>query len=293
MANLGQLKDLVKQMSRQTDTSLDGLIVNQINLQYGMLCEKRAWRELQVDDASFVTVRPDQRLYPMPYVMSDILTDSLRYDYQANVQQGDIINNATGQSGQFYRTYGTASSPMNWQITGGTGVALYSTGTVSISNRGTAVTGSATTFPPTCAGEYIVFHGSAATAGLVSGVNGYDYGYKIASYSSATSITLAEPYRGPDLAAVRFEIRPANNPQLIFDPSFSDGGGKTVQFAYKRKPRRLYNDEDTPEVDPLSMTVVYQVLSSSSVFHSKESDLSFYETKASRAYSQALQGRLK
>lgn len=75
-------------------------------------------------------------------------------------------------------------------------IADYTTGTiVSISNGGTAVVGSGTTWTADMVGRYINITQTTA----VGGGDGFDY--EIAAVPSATTITLVKPYEGTTIAA--------------------------------------------------------------------------------------------
>lgn len=68
----------------------------------------------------------------------------------------------------------------------------YTTGTVAISNDGTTVTGSGTTFTSDMVGRYIM-----TTDG---------YWYEITAFGSATSLTIGTPYLGADITGATYTI---------------------------------------------------------------------------------------
>jgi hypothetical protein len=70
----------------------------------------------------------------------------------------------------------------------------YTTGTVSISNAGTTVTGSGTAFTSAMVGRWIKF------------TSGDGLWYEIASFSSTTSIALVKPYEGSTLSGSNYTI---------------------------------------------------------------------------------------
>lgn len=74
--------------------------------------------------------------------------------------------------------------------------AYYSTGTITVTNASTSLTGSGTTFNSSFVGRYVYPLGSAK-------------GYRISAYVSATSLTLESAYAGSTLTGVAYEIRPA------------------------------------------------------------------------------------
>lgn len=71
----------------------------------------------------------------------------------------------------------------------------YTTGTVSITNNDTTVTGSGTTFTAAMVGQYIELD---------------DEGYLIASYTSATEIDIQVPYQGTTLSGATYRIGDAS-----------------------------------------------------------------------------------
>lgn len=72
--------------------------------------------------------------------------------------------------------------------------ADYTTGTASINNGSKTVTGAGTTFTAAMVGRFISF------------TSGDDLLYEIASYTSATEITLTKPYAGSNVASSAFVI---------------------------------------------------------------------------------------
>ena len=112
-------------------------------------------------------------------------------------------------------------------------------------------------------GSQSVSKGSSGTAWAASDVgrrlrfNGEDSDYKIATYSSATSITVDRPVRarikgtgttgvGAGYTQVRWEIGPAGLKRIQLLPSPTSSA--TLYYRYMVKPRRLINLDDVPEV---------------------------------------------
>lgn len=283
--NLAEIRQIVKDEGRVTTTSMDALIDRQVMVKYRMLGRRNLWPQLRVDNAE-MTADTASQFYFLPYVFDRLYDESLRYDVTAS-QGGVIVNQGIGTQLARYRSFAPTTIPANVAIAAGTGAALYSTGTATVGNRGTAVTGTGTVWTTALhVGQYVVFHIDSM------GANGGDFGYQIASRSGDTSITLATPYRGPSLADASYEIRPANNPRLTFDPAFTEDG-KVIACTYQRKPARLYNDEDSPEVDALSEAVAYEVLASMAQFHGDDtSRLAYYLAQARVHYREAMKTSL-
>jgi hypothetical protein len=103
----------------------------------------------------------------------------------------------------------------------------YTTGTVSVANGGTTVTGSGTTFTSTMVGYFIQFSGSN------------DW-YKITAYTSATSITIETAYAGTTLSGATHTIRK-------FFYSLSSSADRILDIRNENTPMKLV------EVDPRTL----------------------------------------
>lgn len=276
--NLSEMIEFVKSKGRVNQTDLDDMIKLDLNVAYQQLARKRQFVELRVDNEEFETVA-EQRLYAAPYPIVSICKDSVRYDVTDSTP-GAIIRVVEGAETQHYRAAAaTTTRPQSCGLTSGSGSALYAEGTVAVSNRGTSVTLTSGTWIADYAGEWIVFSTDGSS-------NGGDYGYLIES-AAASSITLATPYRGPDLSAARYAIRPGHGKRLAFDPVFTEGG-KIIVYSWQRKPARLHNDEDTPEVTQLSEAVCWKALAENSEYHSDTKKAQWFEGRAREALIDAL-----
>ena len=293
--NFSELKTLIKLQLRENTTELDALIELQINMTYRKLARMALWPGLKVDDEAFATVT-SQRFYALPYPFERILKDSLRYDVTSS-SPGCIVPITTGTKTQLYRAMGGQNAPASVSVAGSGGAALYNTGTVSVANRGTTVTGVGTTFTTAHEGEWIVFLDDAA------GLTGGDYGYEILTRNSATSLTLASAYRGPTLTTARYAIRPISGQRLVFDPYFLSSlpsqdivvegslgiavegpdGGRNVVYAYQQRPARLYNPEDAMEVDILGDAVAWEVIANLAAYHNSSKTLLPYAKSEARS----------
>lgn len=78
-------------------------------------------------------------------------------------------------------------------------VTKYTDGTISLTNGSTTVTGASTTFTNAMVGRYL----------RVTAATGDGFWYRIASYSSATSIALEQMYDGGNVSGVAYEIAEA------------------------------------------------------------------------------------
>jgi hypothetical protein len=293
--NLSELRTFIKMQLRENTTELDSLIDLQINMSYRKLARMALWPSLKVDDEQFETVT-SQRFYPLPYNFERIIKDSLRYN-TTETSSGTLVPISTGNRTQLYRAENPGSdAPRSASIAAAADTPLYNTGTVSVTNRGTTVTGVGTTFTAAMEGEWIVFLDDSA--GLVGG----DYGYEIDTFNSTTSLTLVSAYRGPTLTTARYQIRPTSGQRLVFDPywipSLSNdvlaegslgfgmegpNGGFDCTYAYQKRPMRLYNPEDMMEVDVLGDAVAWDVIANMAVYHDSKTLIGFATNEARRS----------
>lgn len=261
--NVAELTQFIKSQVRENQTELDPFIELQINLSYRKYARMALWPQLRVDDESITTVASTQT-YVAPYPIEQIVPDSVRYDV-TSTRAGYIIPLTSGTETMLYR--GSAASTLAPQSVtlGGSDASAdyYNTGTVTVANRGTAVTSTGAAFASAMVGKWIVFHMTGTTSNdAVSG----DYGYKIAAMPTSTTLTLAAPYRGPVVTTARYSIEPASAYRIRFDPLFTEGS-KTIKYAWQRKPARLFNPEDMPEVDVLSEAIGYDVIAKLLFYH--------------------------
>lgn len=287
--DLSYILDRITQEGRESVPSeqLDRLR-NQINSAYYQISQKFPFTELKVDATT--TAVGDQREYILPPDFERFVVNSLRYDYIAGVQPGHFIIGPTPDPlTQSYQGVYSGNWPRSFTIGQGSGSSLTNTGTVSIDNRMGTVTGVGTAWPSSYSGEWIVFHGPSSTGGGASGISGYGYAHQITDVDSTTSLSISEPYRGPNLSGVRYTIRPSTR-RIIFNPGFSEDG-KTIAFSYYRRPRRLYNDEDMPEVNGVEEAIVYKVLSMNSQFHRDGADTDRFEARFRQAWGNLIAGR--
>lgn len=252
----------IKAQARLNTTELDSLLLDDINAAYLQLSRKGSWNQLRVDGATLTTVA-GQVLYALPAPFDRFVENSLRYSYQATVQQGWIIPIVTQDMAQLYRdSCANATRPRVGSVTGG-GTVFLNTGTVTAANQNQQVHYSSTA-NPAWVGLWIAFHSDPQSN------NGQGYPYLIQSIGSGTLFILSEPYRGPNLTTASFEITPANTRQILLDPPFNDSGGVPLVYSYYRKPRRLYNPQDVPEVEDLCEAIIWQVLVSNAAYHNDQ-----------------------
>jgi hypothetical protein len=277
--NLAEMIQFVKSKGRINQSDLDEVIKLDINTAYSQLCRKREFVELRVDNEELETVA-GQRLYTAPYPIVSIVRDSVRYDV-TDSSPGSIIRIVEGTETMHYRaSSASTAAPQSVGLTSGSGSALYSEGTASVTNRDVTVSVSVGTWNSDFAGEWITFGADSASN------NGGDYGYLIES-ATASTITLATPYRGPSLTGAAYSIRPGSGRRIAFDPTFTEGG-KSVVYSWQRKPARLYNDEDVPEVDRLCEAVCWKALAENGEYHSDTKKYQLFKEEARRALVDAL-----
>lgn len=247
---LGDMLQFIKAQVR-TAQGVDDLLKSQINIAYRSMAKGALWNELRVDNEEITTVA-DTNAYFVPYPLESVIEESVRYDV-TETEPGYPIPLKVGGNEAIAAGWGTdyRTVPLLCGLTSGTGEALDNVGTITASNQSAAVTGNSTTWTSALEGQWMIFRG---------GSTGSDYAYQIDTVGGATSITLTETYRGAALSSVAYEIRPATSMRLLFLPGITESD-KTITYSWQRKPRRLYNDEDIPEVTQLSEAICYQAMS--------------------------------
>lgn len=282
--NVAEMRESIKQLGRTTTTSLDTIILNQMNVSYKMLAKKCKPPSLRVDAQQFATVANTQG-YVAPYPIIGFAPESFRWDVSSGNpgQVIPIVADARIQRARALSSYGIAPA----FVSVGPGVlnaALYKTGTAATTNKSAAVVGTGTTWvSATHAGKWIRFGvDSANTAN-----NGKDFGYLISTVNSTTSLTLATPYIGPNLVTASYEIQPASSNSILFDPA--PASAVTCEYAWYRAPERLYNDDDVPQASELSEAIMYHCLASIGEFHRNAGDFQIFTQMANRAASQEMQ----
>lgn len=252
----------IKNQARLNTTELDSLLLDDINAAYLQLTRKGSWNQLRVDGATFNTVA-GQVAYVLPAPFDRFVDDSVRYNYQSTVQQGWIIPIVDQAKAQLYRAAcANATYPRVGSVTGGA-TSFLNTGTVTAANQNQQIHYSSVS-NPAWIGLWIAFHSDPTSN------NGQGYPYLIQSIGSGTLFILSEQYRGPNLTTASFEITPSNSRQIQFDPPFNDAGGVPIVYSYYRKPRRLYNPQDVPEVEDLCEAIIWQVLVSNAAYHNDQ-----------------------
>jgi len=107
----------------------------------------------------------------------------------------------------------------------------------TFANGSSAVTATGSIFAPSDVGE-----------SLLLGSEGYEY--EIASYVSATSVTITPVYRGESATATgRITIRPAGVRQFAVYDQNDKAYTSDVILIYKTVPQKLYNDYDRPLIN--------------------------------------------
>lgn len=252
-----EIVDQVKFQAReQSFTAVRNLIDYTVNEAYRSAVRKLNFRELQVYGEEFDT-QEDTQTYTAPYPLLQLIPDGFLFNYQSDYNLGMPLKvMVSSDMIQQANWFGQGINPMGVCIRGSIGTALYSTGSASIANQGTAVTGIGTTWTSDMVGEWMQF-GYSST----SSASGGNYGYKIAAFGSTTSLTLEEAYRGPSLVQAQYSIRPASTPQIYLAPAFTNFD-TTCRYTWLRAPRRLYNEGDTPEVDQIDDYLISEACAS-------------------------------
>jgi len=124
----------------------------------------------------------------------------------------------------------------NWYLDTPIATVLASGATLMVSDYGTAVTATAEFPATTCVDEYIRI---GSNAGL----------YKISAWTSTSSITLADYFRGVSESQAIFSIRPIGTPVLAFSgPSAIAISPTDIEITYIKTPLPLSRDEDVIEL---------------------------------------------
>jgi hypothetical protein len=124
----------------------------------------------------------------------------------------------------------------NWYFSDPIATPLAEGTTLAVDEYATALT-STTEFPATtCAGEYI-------RIGSNRGI------YKISTWTSTSAMALVDHFRGDQVSAGIFQIRPRGTMVLAFCDAIGDSLEPTgVEVTYVRYPLPVYKDEDILEL---------------------------------------------
>lgn len=170
-----------------------------------------------------------------------------------NVQGGGVISLQTGvhiinyditlYSGIYLEGVNRSTTVINFNGSAKSilvvGTGAYSTGTVSVSNSGTTVTGSGTAWLTNAsAGQFIMLNGSW---------------YPIASVDSDTQITIALPFAEDDLSGVTYVLATIKTDVQLknFTVKGSASSGIKIQYA-----RQFVIDNVNPETSALGVEVL-------------------------------------
>jgi hypothetical protein len=90
-----------------------------------------------------------------------------------------------------------------------------------------------------------------------------DYGYLITAVTVGVSYTLDRVYRGPSTPAggTTGRLRPAEQMQFITYGIPTVATTNAFTLRYPARPRRLYNNDDVPEMSNLGLAIVYMAVS--------------------------------
>jgi hypothetical protein len=281
--NFAEIKSFIKFQVRENTTELDPLIEQQVNLVHRKLCRLGNWPQLRVDGNTFQTVA-NQQHYDAPYDIERLTKDSVRYGVTSS-DPGYILPVNTMNTGSNVMLYqgsmANTSGPQSVELVGGDGIIINSKiGPVTDGMYSWTVYYES--FNPAYLGKWVTFTGTDGK------YNSGDYGYKLISYTNSGENTvyyLDKQYRGPTIDANGI-IKPSNNPRLFFAPLFTDGN-QTITYSYQRKPWRLWNDYDTPEVDSLSESICWEVIALLGSYHKDEQLMAMAKNESRSLFAKA------
>lgn len=194
--------------------------------------------------------------------------DNLARD--ANNAFGKVTTNADGTSSQTYYNYACSnhryiSATKTRLIT--CGVRDYNTGTVSVNNGATAVTGVGTAFTRAFVGSTIYFSGQSR-------------GYVISAVASGTALTLAENYEGgTNLSGATFVI--TSDKSIVKWSALNPNNGKPMWWAFPATfYRRIRRHDDSDIMGLASLGDQAVVFKRKSHYLLTENGDDFYDTES-------------
>jgi hypothetical protein len=107
-------------------------------------------------------------------------------------------------------------------------------------------------------------------------VNGYidpgDYGHLIEAGTlvngmANSTFSLQGAYRGPSGTKFTMRLRPAETQKFTVYGTPAESTADIFELDYSMKPKRLFNDEDTPEWPSLGLAIVYMAISIAFEWH--------------------------
>lgn len=201
------------------DTTTDAFVLNLFNDSIRAVCAVRGWWFLYTaktfaSQASVSTYPISPRIREITELYAVVGTTVYRPQPIYNEETWTRIKQAnlgTSDTPRFYKVTGNsveiAPTPASTNITftvkgrmrprdfNATAGADYTTGTISaVTNGGTTVTGSSTSWNATMVGKLIRITNTASANG------GDGYWYEITAVGSTTSLTIAEPYEGTSIS---------------------------------------------------------------------------------------------
>lgn len=273
MATLHEMIESVKSISGKRSTNdLDDQIRDDINRVYRSYARKWTFNSLIVKDEEFET-EDGVYSYTLPYMLSAIVPNSIRYDVQDDDGGVPILLEKSEYNFNATRTRCAlpVSSPIIAMVRGA--ITFLNDGiqssVLSTLDNGAGLT-TIDDFDDAAPGDWFTLGVDA------NGLVPPDYGYKLLTVTAPTQITFAPVYRGPTLATPAWNLRPQNSKLLEFAPSFSEYG-KTVTYDWVTLPQRLYNGYDIPEVPELCDAIIYRVLADNPIYSAPDKHpLEFY-----------------
>lgn len=227
--------------------------INEANAE---LCQEFEVPSLKITETRNASANSDVQLFPYVYDGSDvsIYYDGRRLDYQPEEGLDLAYTRRTGNKGRVQR--------YDWAGIVGSPSTATEPGTphgVILENRSPIVRAfGAFTFNSSHVNEWVRFDPFTDADSVEQ--NPGEFGYKIQAVGTdaiGNYARLEEPYRGPSSTAAypaSLSIRPKET--QIFRV-YGNPDNSTDEFTVKcfRRPRRLYNSEDTPEYPRLGLAI--------------------------------------
>lgn len=123
---LGEIRTFVKGMDKQTTTELDTIITTMINASYRRFANRKPWRQLLVEGATFNTVAGTE-FYALPVAFGRMVANSVIYDAEGAYNGRSLTFAQPEQAALYKSNYLSQTQPLIWSLshaTAGTGKRL-------------------------------------------------------------------------------------------------------------------------------------------------------------------------
>lgn len=248
---------------------LDAHFIRYLNMAYRDVARQYIIPRLNAGDpVELNAVSGSTQEYYLPYDFCSTIgfTDSSGRTLDVLPSSDRVQFNEYDALGSFVQFYEFASSNITPLLDSGS-----TPNTISITNRSTTVTCTASVFTEAHIGQWLLPLARNTTSGAG---NPEDYAYLIDDTAGTTALptatcTLARPFRGvlldsgsvDNLSTGYFEVLPRNTPIVrIWGNNTQDSTAPTINCEYQRVPSKLANDEDVPEEQRLSEALVYMAI---------------------------------